>query len=64
MGSEPTFDCLRCGKMSIVRDTPPRCPHCGSGSGVIETPIEERRRAPRLPSEKTNEKIQPPEEVD
>jgi hypothetical protein len=31
------FDCMRCGHMSLVSTQPPKCPKCGSGSGVIVT---------------------------
>jgi hypothetical protein len=41
------FDCMRCGHMSTVSSTPPKCPKCGSGAGVIITRATDPRQGTR-----------------
>jgi hypothetical protein len=38
------FDCMRCGHMSLVSSKPPKCPQCGSGSGVVVTRATDPRK--------------------
>ena len=34
-GEKKYFECMSCGRESVVASTPPKCTECGSGSGVI-----------------------------
>ena len=29
------FECLRCGTLAHMTVTPPRCPKCNSGNGIV-----------------------------
>jgi Zn finger protein HypA/HybF involved in hydrogenase expression len=29
------FECLRCGAQSPMTESPPRCPKCNSGNGIV-----------------------------
>ena len=31
----PYFECLHCGNIAPVKATPPKCPGCGHGNGII-----------------------------
>jgi hypothetical protein len=34
-GEKKYFECMSCGRESELASAPPKCTHCGSGSGVI-----------------------------
>jgi Zn finger protein HypA/HybF involved in hydrogenase expression len=41
-----SFECLGCGKESILEKLPARCPHCGHGNGLLRE-ADEPAAAPR-----------------
>ena len=50
-GEKKFFECLSCGRESVVESAPPKCADCGSGSGVISP-------QPRAQQQKSQEAFQ------
>ena len=47
----PYFECLHCENIAPVEATPPKCPQCGHGNGIIHQNLPPSTRNESEPKE-------------